>query len=100
MFSFLSFSMFYTLSLASRLRIMTSHDFIHARRHFIKGRPTPILSLRFAGMGATLLFGTMGDTLGRAWRGGGSGNGSGKGGVYDNIITEANAERLANALCR
>ena len=55
----------------------------------------------FAGMGASLLFGTMGDSIGRAWSGAGSsGGGSGNGGADSSIITEANAERLANALCR
>ena len=51
-------------------------------------------------MGASLLFGTMGDSIGRAWSGAGSSGGTGNGGAYSSIITEANAERLANALCR
>ncbi|GAX77030.1 hypothetical protein CEUSTIGMA_g4477.t1 [Chlamydomonas eustigma] len=57
----------------------------------------------FASMGASLLFGTMGDSLGRAWSGTSSPTIAKEGGAsssYNNIITEANAERLANALCR
>ena len=49
-------------------------------------------------MGASLLFGTMGDSLSRAWSG--QGASSTGGAVYSSVITEANAERLANALCR
>ena len=61
----------------------------------------PVLLLRFAGMGASLLFGTMGDSISRAWSGSGTGSTGGtSGAVYSSVITEANAERLANALCR
>lgn len=54
-------------------------------------------------MGASLLFGSITDSVSRTL--GGSGSSSGEGGsgsssVYSNFITESNAERLANALCR
>lgn len=59
-------------------------------------------ALGFAGMGASLLFGSITDSVSRTL--GGSSNsssdGSGSSGVYSNFITESNAERLANALCR
>ena len=48
-----------------------------------------------------MLLGTMQDSVSRTWSGPPKGAvGSGGGGVYSSVITEANAERLANALCR
>ncbi len=55
----------------------------------------------FAGMGASLLFGSLRDSVANAFSptpAGGSGGSSGGGG--NSYITQQNAERLANALCR
>jgi hypothetical protein len=68
---------------------------------------TPIgRAFGFASMGASLLLGTLKDNIVSTFSGpgpdtaaAGSSGGSGSGGAY-NIITEANAERLAAALCR
>lgn len=60
-------------------------------------------ALGFAGMGASLLFGSITDSVTRTLGGSSSGSSDGSGsgsGVYSNFITESNAERLANALCR
>ena len=68
-------------------------------------------ALGFAGLGASLLLGTAKDSIGRAWRGSGNnGNTSsiqpdGTGdsnstAVYSSFLSESNAERLAEALCR
>jgi aarF domain-containing kinase len=59
-------------------------------------------ALGFAGMGASLLFGSITDSVSRTLGGGSSSTdgSSSSGGVYSNFITESNAERLANALCR
>ncbi|GLC45729.1 hypothetical protein PLESTF_000598400 [Pleodorina starrii] len=68
-------------------------------------------ALGFAGLGASLLMGSLADNIGRAIRGpnaaaaGGGGGaagsgGGGGGGSSSSFLTEANAERLANALCR
>jgi aarF domain-containing kinase len=54
-------------------------------------------------MGASLLFGSITDSVTRTLGGSSSGSSDGSGsgsGVYSNFITESNAERLANALCR
>eukprot|EP00879_Flechtneria_rotunda_P006145 GHRR01006461.1.p1 GENE.GHRR01006461.1~~GHRR01006461.1.p1 ORF type:complete len:813 (+),score=305.37 GHRR01006461.1:22-2460(+) len=60
-------------------------------------------ALGFAGMGASLLLGSFTDSIARSWSGPDSsstgGNNSGSN-LYSNLITESNAERLANALCR
>ena len=79
-------------------------------------------ALGFAGLGASLILGSISDNITRAIRGpdapgpdvaaaaggGGGGGGSGSGGAGgaaarrggNSFLTEANAERLANALCR
>lgn len=61
-------------------------------------------ALGFAGMGASLLFGSITDSVSRTLGGGSSstsdGSNGSSSGVYSNFITESNAERLANALCR
>jgi aarF domain-containing kinase len=61
-------------------------------------------------MGASLLFGSISDSVARTLGGGsssssssssdGSSGSNGDSNVYSNFITESNAERLANALCR
>jgi hypothetical protein len=58
-------------------------------------------AMGFAAMGASLMLGTLGDRISRAWTGpSGSEAEGGKGEAYSNFITQANAERLANSLCR
>ncbi|GLI68746.1 hypothetical protein VaNZ11_013238 [Volvox africanus] len=60
-------------------------------------------ALGFAGLGASLLVGSLADNFGKAFRGPGkegTGAPSGAGGGSSSLLTEANAERLANALCR
>ena len=60
-------------------------------------------ALGFAGMVASLLLGTGLYSVSRTWSGPPKGAvGSGGGGVYNSVITGANAQRLqlANALCR
>ncbi|KAG7673327.1 hypothetical protein Ndes2526B_g03232 [Nannochloris sp. 'desiccata'] len=73
-------------------------------------------ALGFAGLGASLIFGTAKDSVTRAWRGGGSssssssnssgttisdsGNTTANAAVYSSFLSESNAERLAEALCR
>lgn len=52
------------------------------------------------GMGASLLLGSLSDSLTRAISPPKASSSESKTGVYDAFITEANAERLANALCR
>jgi hypothetical protein len=74
--------------------------------------PSPLAAAPCAGMGATLILGSLSDSVSRAISGprqpeasssnssdSGS-SGSSKGALYSNFITEQNAERLANALCR
>jgi aarF domain-containing kinase len=57
-------------------------------------------------MGASLLFGSISDSVTRTLGGSSSSSSDGSSGsnggsnVYSNFITESNAERLANALCR
>lgn len=52
-------------------------------------------------MGASLMLGSLSDSLGRAVFGSGpAGSGSGSGATAGGMLTEANAERLADALCR
>ena len=48
----------------------------------------------FGSLAATLAAGSLSDAVGRAWRGGGSG-----GGASTSYLSEANAERVAVALC-
>ncbi|GFR41327.1 hypothetical protein Agub_g2011 [Astrephomene gubernaculifera] len=70
-------------------------------------------ALGFAGLGASLMMGSLADNIGRALRGSGTpaegeqqhaaaaGGGSARrSGGGSSFLTEANAERLANALCR
>lgn len=54
-------------------------------------------ALGFASMGASLVLGTIGDNLSNALRGGTPAAKDGAP-VYNQYITEANAERLASAL--
>lgn len=54
----------------------------------------------FAGMGASLLFGSITDSISNAFSGNPSNTSNSNNQVYSSIITESNAERLANALCR
>ncbi|WIA42034.1 hypothetical protein OEZ86_009324 [Tetradesmus obliquus] len=60
----------------------------------------------FASMGASLILGSFTDSIARSLGGGssssstGSSSSGGSGALYNNFITESNAERLANALCR
>jgi aarF domain-containing kinase len=61
--------------------------------------PPPSLPPTPAGMGASLLLGSLSDSFTRAISPPKPSSQS-KSGVYDAFITEANAERLANALCR
>lgn len=51
----------------------------------------------FAGLGASLLYGTMRESVSRAFRGPSAG---GEAHPTSSFLTEENAERLANALCR
>jgi hypothetical protein len=67
-------------------------------------------ALGFAGMGASLLLGSLTDSISRTLGGSSGGSSSSSdgassssgaaGALYSGIITESNAERLANALCR
>lgn len=61
-------------------------------------------ALGFAGMGASLLLGSLSDSISRSLGGGGdaaaAGGSGGSRNVYGAFITESNAERLAAALCR
>lgn len=70
-------------------------------------------ALGFAGLGASLILGTAKDSVTRAWRGGGSSSSNSRGtnqsdsgsntenaAVYSSFLSESNAERLAEALCR
>ncbi|GIL43531.1 hypothetical protein Vafri_1235 [Volvox africanus] len=62
-------------------------------------------ALGFAGLGASLLMGSLADNFGKAIRGqgeegAGAPSGGGAGAGSSSFLTEANAERLANALCR
>ncbi|WIA21608.1 hypothetical protein OEZ85_000793 [Tetradesmus obliquus] len=60
----------------------------------------------FASMGASLILGSFTDSIAKSLGGGssssstGSSSSGGSGALYNNFITESNAERLANALCR
>lgn len=53
-------------------------------------------ALGFAGLGASLLLGTAKDSVSRAWRG----KEEKEHNVYSSFLSESNAERLAEALCR
>ena len=53
-------------------------------------------ALGFAGLGASLLFGTAKDSVSRAW----NGKQETEKNVYSSFLSESNAERLAEALCR
>jgi len=70
-------------------------------------------ALGFAGLGASLILGSAKDSVTRAWRGGGSSSSNanttnstdsasntGNAAVYSSFLSESNAERLAEALCR
>ncbi len=69
-------------------------------------------AMGFAGLGASLLLGTAKDSVARAWRGSppsnntsstnnsNSDNNSSSTAVYSSFLSESNAERLAEALCR
>ncbi|KAF5838123.1 ABC1 family-domain-containing protein [Dunaliella salina] len=56
-------------------------------------------ALGFAGLGAGLVMGSLTDRLGSAWSGRRAKEGESKP-LYSPYLTESNAERLANALCR
>lgn len=55
-------------------------------------------------MGASLVFGSVTDSVSRAWSGPdtspGAQNGGGNGGGMGSFLSQSNAERLADALCR
>ncbi len=66
-------------------------------------------AMGFAGLGASLLLGTAKDSVARAWRGDGgadsqtnsnSADNNDSAAVYSSFLSESNAERLAEALCR
>ncbi|KAL6754286.1 ABC1 family-domain-containing protein [Haematococcus lacustris] len=63
-------------------------------------------AMGFAGLGASLLLGTAADSLQRAWNGPppqereGLASGAQGRGAFGAFVTEANAQRLADALCR
>jgi hypothetical protein len=60
----------------------------------------------FVGLGASLLYGTVRESVGRAWGGAPAGSAGSSGGEAGDahpasaFLSEGNAERLANALCR
>ena len=88
------------------------------RKFVVRERAVPSNSFTrafgFAGLGASLLFGSAKDSISRAWRGndqtttattnstggGTGGNQSTQPNVYSSFLSESNAERLAEALCR
>lgn len=74
---------------------VSSHVFVPRERAVPSNSVTRAIG--FAGLGAGLLFGAAQSSLTRAWRGPSS---DADQSVYSSFLSETNAERLANALCR